>query len=300
MPRRTKSKSRTGRRRVPKLGGRKLTGGETKFLPGSLFQLLELFCKLPYEVSIQVNSNNDGEIELFLTKGFEDTYYTDYKNELDTRCGIHIHTHPFSTPARTADMKYWTPSGTDIGQSINDILSKRSGFNSKTSYYAGFRPQIKYDYVFDGYNLWYYKPNQALINEYVALTEEGQIEVREQMRNACIHNNDNLGSDLVGLRTEYGFPKINIQQYLDEMKDLLGQKSLNYADNDVMGFDIGLVSDYKKEQVNIPDILECKYKEKRDVHILLPETGLLNIPDLDSLYQKCLRIMENRWNTRII
>jgi hypothetical protein len=251
-----------------------------------LFQLLELFCKLPYEVSIQVNSNNDGEIELFLTKGIG--YFTDYKNELDTRCGIHIHTHPFSVPARTADMKYWTPSGTDIGQSMNEILSKRSGF-----FYN--RPLMKYGYVFDGYNLWYYKPNQALIDEYVTLTKEGQIEVREeQLKTACMQNNDNLGSDLVGLRVKDGFPKIDIHQYLDKMKDLLGQKSLNYADNDVMGFDIGLVTDYKKEQVNIPDILECKYKEKRDVHILLPETGLLNIPDLDSLYQKCMSIMETR------
>lgn len=44
-------------------------GGDNK-LPGSLFQLMELLVNLPYEISIEINKDIDGTINLFLTKGY--------------------------------------------------------------------------------------------------------------------------------------------------------------------------------------------------------------------------------------
>ena len=148
-------------------------GSGNNTLPGSLFQLMNLFVKnLPFEVSIEINKDIDGTINLFLTKGF--MHETDYLHESHTLCGIHIHTHPLSLSQRQNNV-YWAPSGRDIVHTVMSLFSKRN--LPKTEY--GVIKNIKidhlkniiYDYVYDGGGLWYYKPNKALIIEYLKLHE---------------------------------------------------------------------------------------------------------------------------------
>jgi len=285
-------------------------------LPGSLFQLLELFSELPYEVSIEVNKSMNGTIELFLTKGNIVYFYTDNLHESRTRCGIHIHTHPRVVPVigRTRNIKEWPPSGTDISASIYSIIqvpiqkSKNINDSYKNQYQLKNGGNMSYDYVFDGYNLWYHKPNKELIETYkflfdkmtkspIPIFSKYARELSEIIKTSK-YNSDNLGLDLNGLRKDLGFPQITIDQYLNGMRDIFMQKEeLGYADDDVMGIDIGVIKiTFKEQNIIIPDDLTCGINEQRIKHIILPETGLLDKDELQLLYKKAMRIMEGRSN----
>lgn len=277
-------------------------------LPGSLFQLLELLCKLPYEISIEVNKNTEGTITLFLTKGF--AIGTDYLHESRTSCGIHIHTHYLTLPQRRPEYKFWPPSSQDIYTSIGNIYSNKTIFNWNQEKEK--IPQLKYDYLFDGYNLWYYKPNSALVTEYVELSEslkdaklknvapykiEKIISKQQQLLSYSAENADMNALALIGLSS----PSKSLEQYLDSMKDLLNQKSTDaeYPDEKVMGFDIGIISNWKHEkEIIIPDYITCNMNERRDNHIILPIKDLLNNEELDLLYQKSIKILEKKTITK--
>lgn len=280
---------------------RSLSGGQTNYLPGSLFQLLELFCKLDYEVSIEVNKSMNGTIELFLTKGYLDKLESDPKHISATACGIYIHTHPFIIPnLRTKDMKYWPPSGLDIKSSNEKIIRGNLG---------------NHQYVFDGYNLWYYKPNKGLIGEFFALSTLDKNDFQDskeyfkivnqrkneilELLNNCMGAASNFQEDINGLR-ENKYSKINLSQYLSGMKDLFDDKdTLGYTDDKTIGIDIGIISNYRKNIVFIPDDLTCSIDEQRVKHIILPSSGLLNSEDLQFLYKRCIKIMDSRSNFTI-
>ncbi len=211
-------------------------------LPGSLFQLLKLFVyRLPYEVSIQVNSEQDGTISLFLTKGFESL--TDYEHESHTLCGIHIHTHPYiiKTPEQLHKEKEQgkyvlvrressgdsVPSGQDIKMSIGNI--------GKSIAYIG--NEYKYDYMFDGINFWYFKANQSLIAEFKKLLDykKKYAEIINSMEkkfdkneyNKLISYKSMLEDTINKLSEEYNHRisrKLNVNDILDQLKKFKSEK----------------------------------------------------------------------------
>lgn len=128
-------------------------------LPGSLFQLLELFHRLPYEIQIFITKNVDGTIGLYLIKG-KLTHTDTVRRQL---CGINIHTHHYHLPQRKTDVKYWPPSSDDISFALESIRQK---MNIKNTTFK--LSDIKYDYVFDGHNLWYHKSNIPMINKIIS------------------------------------------------------------------------------------------------------------------------------------
>ena len=228
----------------------------------------------------------NGTIELFLTKGT--ILQTDYVHESSTFCGIHIHTHHLHVPSRKKNDTFWPPSGQDIQVRIRNILSRKSRSDPQNNYY---------DYVFDGYNLWYFKPNLVLIDEFLYLSKMNPSKLKENKRkliqrdellDACRNNANNLTFDLIE-------KNINVIQYIDGMSDLLMQKlTLHYPEDEVIGIDMGIISNLKNKSIIIPDTLICRINERRDKHIILPDSGLLSSQDLDFLYQKCIQILESR------
>jgi hypothetical protein len=255
-------------------------------LPGSVFQLLELFYRLPYEITIYINKSINGTIGLFLTKG----QFGNTGTNIDALCGINIHTHHYHLPQRKTDMKYWPPSSDDINVSIGNILHKL--LRIKTFKLS----DIKHDYVFDGYNLWFHKPNIAMINEIKTLNEnqEKLNTAEENLKNLQDAINDNTDNNAMLLADL----QINLEIYINKMNDLVDMKN-KVPDNEVIGIDIGLIpeSEFKnKQSVNIPDSLTCTINELIENHIILPPTGLLNNEDLELLYEKALKIFEKQKN----
>jgi len=281
IARKPKSKSSPKR----SLRGGEFTESQGNSLPGSLFQLLKLFSKLPYEVSIEVSRSANGSIELFLTKGTEE-YVDDYYSSKNL-CGIYMHTHPTQVSLRKKEFKRWPPSGFDIAAMIQRIPFRKN----KEEIIRG--NKIKYNYVFDGFNIWYYRPNPQLIREYLFASEDN----RHALVEASLHNANFLSMDLNGLREHLGFSQISNNEYIDGMKDLLNQKTdLDYADDEVMGFDVGVISNlsFREKQIFIPDDLTCRINERRVKHIVLPDSGLLSNDDLQLLFEKSIRIMDKR------
>lgn len=280
-------------------------GGGNNNLPRSLFQLMEKFVKeLPFEISIEVNKETDGTINLFLTKGFET--FTDYLHESKTNCGIHIHTHPYSIYQRERNMHLWPPSDTDILHSVQSTYSYRFLIENNLSvdnFVIPKNPIKKYDYVFDGTVLWYYKPNINLINEYLSLLISNNEERKNSLLDVIKNNSANNGVDFAGLREILGFPKITLEEYLERTRDLLGQKGIK-SDDEIMGIDIGFInwkrmntdnlSGVELKTIRIPDDLICTFTERRDKHIVLPEKDVLNEDELNILFQKAIRIFKEQ------
>lgn len=271
---------------------RGLKGGQNNILPGSLFQLLDLLIKLPFEVTIDINKNTNGTISLEFIKGFEE--YTSLSESL---CGICIHTHPLNYGLNN----FWPPSGKDIQVAVELIRFRKLVTLRRKNIDIN---NIKNHYVFDGYNLWYYKPNKELVIEVsnlivgakkaLDLKEEEKAyklvnEYREILEYAA-NSSHTLQQDLMSKR-------ITLNTYIEKMSNLLLFQTEPW--NDVMGIDIGLISNYKnKNYIKIPDILECDIAERRDNHIILPETGLLNNEDLQYLFQKCIKILQPKFKLK--
>lgn len=262
----------------------KQIGASDNILPGSIFQIMNLLVKLPFEVSIEINKNTDGIINLYLTKGFET--HTDYLHESNTLCGIHIHTHPFYLYRTNNEKGLQPPTGTDIRHSILNIHKSKKFPNSKYVYV--------YDYVYDGNVLWYYKANQGLINEFLKLLDKNDFDTLEDLVNIATENGHNNGGDFLGLRERIGFPKITLEQYIEKTKDIVGNKSSVSIDNDFIGMDIGYIKNLNKPSIIIPDNLTCQIPERRDKHIIFPETGLLNKEELKLLWEKVLKILHEQ------
>ncbi len=282
------------------------SGGANNILPRSLFQLLQKFVKdLTFETSIEVNKETDGTINLFLTKGFET--FTDHYHESRTNCGIHIHTHPNSLEQRKeTKMDLWPPSHTDILHSVQSISSHRFEKENNLSvdnFVIPENPIKKYDYVFDGNVLWYFKPNNNLIKEYLSLLISNNEEKKNKLLEIIFDNSTRNESDFAGLNEIIGFPKITLEEYLERTRDLLGQKGIK-PDDEIMGIDIGFI-DWKRlnndnlsgvepKNIRIPDDLTCTFTERRDKHIVLPEKDFLSKDELEILYQKALKIFRER------
>ena len=112
---------------------------------------------------------------------------TDHINESKTLCGIHIHTHPKTLMIRDI---YSPPSGQDIYVNIQRLVNKFD----------------KYDYVFDGKGLWFYKPNKALKNEFFKLLNNNP-ERLDLLLEIASENANNNAVDLMGKRIYFGFFK---------------------------------------------------------------------------------------------
>lgn len=181
-------------------------------LPGSLFQLLELFHRLPYEITIHVNRNNDGTIGLYLIKGLLDNTNTIY----NTVCGINIHTHHYYLSQRKTDVKYWPPSGDDVAASVGHVYEKTLIKNTTFKI-----SDVKYDYVFDGHNLWYHKPNIPMIKEVISKYKD--FDKIKQLLNE-IKNIDQINKVLYEIRFKID-QKIQNSTYDRVLENLIEQKN---------------------------------------------------------------------------
>lgn len=201
-----------------------------------------------------------GTINVFLTEGYLN--HTDYERESFTRCGVFIHTHQSYGVTRSSG--FIEPSRSDVLHSIYEITDAPFGegrvpFPKKRKY--------AHNYMFDGKALWSYKANPVLYN----LWKTG---------NRTRHN-------LIQRRIYDKY-----YEYEDEFRQGDSLKTFLQKVRD-LGVDIDADVFWRKPHVLIKDSLECDY-ERRDQHLVLPESQLLNQEDLRDLFNRALDIMEKR------
>jgi len=239
-------------------------------IPGSLLQLLELFVKrLDYEVTVEVNKEMGGTINVFLTEGYYET--TDSLRESKSRCGIRIHTHP--RYAKDGDDfqidDFIPPSHGDLGNSLFNLSHAR--FQHPDEDPRGQLPlpaKISYsrEYVFDGKAFWSYQASPALQRLWLKINHESRVFLRDKL---------SLGWIEAWSRWKHGG---DLESFIRENKTL--------------GIDISATLDWRRRTVPIKDSLKCMY-ERRDRHLTLPN-GLLNSSDLEDLYEKAVKVIVRR------
>jgi hypothetical protein len=80
-----------------------------------------------------------------------------------------------------------------------------------------------------------------------------------------------------------------LKRYFHEKIDLQGFILEMYK----VGFLVEANTEWRKESVSIRDSLQCAY-ERRDRHLTLSSSQLLNSDDLEDLYQRAIKIIVKR------
>lgn len=250
---------------------------EKTSIPGSLFQLLELFTKrLKTEISIEINKGLDGALNVFLTEGHYDS--TDSLRESQSKCGIKIHTHPFYQ--KEGDIfrnneNISPPSPADIKNSIIKAWASRfTGENDSRDLFPGIPQKQHYvrDYMYDGKLLWSYRANSNLIQILLKLSYDEKRWILEKLEKIYTKNVN-----------DFYVNEITIQDFIDIMNE--------------DGVELEATNQLKNKSVIIEDSLICD-NERRDRHLVFPSSQLLNSQDLEDLYKRAINIIKNRNDKR--